>query len=63
MNAEQAKSLIRSILVLLCGGTLGVFLVKHGITVDDNFLTMATGLIFGVVSLAWSQFTHATPSA
>lgn len=62
MNGEQLKSLIRSVLVLLFGGTLGVFLVKHGITIDDNFITMATGVVFGLISVVWSQITHSSSS-
>lgn len=63
MNSDQIKSLIRSVLVLLFGGTLGVFLVKHGITIDDNFITMATGVVFGLISVVWSQVTHSNPPA
>lgn len=64
MNSDQVKSLIRAVLVMICGGGVGVWLVKHGITIDDNFLTMATSIIAGGVGVAWSQFiTHAKPAA
>lgn len=57
-NAEQIKSIIRAALVLVFGGTLGIWLAKRGFVIDDNFITMLTGLLFGGFSLVWSMFRH-----
>lgn len=57
-NTDQLKSLIRSVLVLLGGGTFGIWLAKHGFALDDNFYTMMAGFIATGVSVVWGQVTH-----
>ena len=60
MNSDQIKSLVRAFLVFLFGGSIGAWLIAHGVAIDDNFITMATGIVSGVVGVAWSQITHKT---
>lgn len=62
ITSDQIKSAVRAVLMLLFGGTLGVWLIKHGVTVDDNFITMATGIVSGIVAFVWGQIFHRTPT-
>ena len=58
INADQAMSFVRGVLLKAGGGAL----VSHGIITSTNW-TILVGIISTAVGQLWSQCVHQTPSA
>lgn len=58
LNNEQTKSMVRMALGWVFAGSIGVWLTKHGVPIDDNFMVMIVGAVCGFGEVGWKLVTH-----